>query len=141
MDKVWFVFLFLPCVIFLNYLTPVKYRSILISISSLAYLAICDLFMLPLVFVFVFVDFLLGIFMEKTTSKAAQNIIMALSVLLNFGVFVLSQYLSVFPVVLGVSVISLVKVSYIADIKSGKSSAQKNVFSYISAVLCFPCLH
>lgn len=141
MDKVWFVFLFLPCVIFINYFTPNKYRNILISLSSLAFLAICDLFMLPLVIAFVLVDFLFGIFMDKTSSKTVQNITMSLSILLNLGVFVLSQYISVFPVILGVAVISLVKVSYLADIQSGKFAAQKNVFSYLSAVLCFPCLH
>lgn len=141
MDKVWFVFLFLPCVIFLNYFTPNKYRSVLICLSSIIFLAICDLFMLPLVSAFVLVDFILGIFMDKINSKVAQNIIMFLSVVVNLGVFVLSQYISVFPVILGVAVMSLVKVSYLADIRSGKSSAQKNLFSYLSAVLCFPCMH
>ncbi len=140
MDKVWFVFLFLPCVIFVNYFTPNKYRSVLISLSSLAFLAICDLFMLPLIVAFVFVDFILGIFMDKTNSKVTQSVIMSLSVLLNIAVFILSQYISVFPVILGVSVISLVKISYLADIRCKKSSAQKNLFSYLSAVLCFPCL-
>ncbi len=140
MDKIWFVFLFLPCVIFVNYFTPNKYRSILISLSSIAFLAICDLFMLPLVLMFVLVDYFLGLFIDRTNSKATQNVIMSLSILLNLGVFILSQYISVFPVILGVAVISLVKVSYLADIKCGKSSAQKNIFSYLSAVLCFPCL-
>ena len=141
MDSVWFVFLFLPAVILLNYLTPSKFRSIVVSISSVLFLLFTDPYMLPLMLVFVFVDYLLGIFVDKSKSGFTKNVLITFSILFNVSVFVLSQYVSVFPVVLGVSVVSLTKISYLFDIKAGKCTAEKNVFTYLSAVLCFPYLY
>ncbi len=141
MDSVWFVFLFLPAVILLNYITPTRFRSIIITLSSIVFLLLVDPYMLPLMLVFVFVDYLLGIFVEKSNQNLAKKLLVTLSILFNSAVFILSQYVTEFPVVLGVSVVSLVKISYIFDINSGKISAERNIFSYLSAVLCFPCLY
>ena len=140
MDSVWFVFLFLPAVILLNYLTPNRFRSIIVTISSVLFLLFTDPYMLPLVLVFVFVDYFLARIIGRSNSKAAKNILVSLSAIFNLSVFVLSQYVSIFPIVLGVSVVSFTKMSYIFDIRSGKCSAEKNIFTYLSAVLCFPCL-
>ncbi len=141
MDSVWFVFLFLPTVILLNYLTPNKYRSIIVSISSVLFLLFTDPYMLPLMLVFVFVDYILAIFVSKSNSKFVKNTHVSLSVIFNISVFILSQYVSIFPIVLGVSVVSFTKMSYLFDIRSGRCSAEKNIFTYLSAVLCFPCLY
>ena len=141
MDSVWFVFLFLPAVILLNYLTPSKYRSIIVSVFSVLFLLFTDTYMLPLMLVFVLVDYVLAIFVDKSKSRVAKNALVFLSVIFNASIFILSQYISIFPVVLGVSVVSLTKISYLFDIKSGKCNAEKDIFAYLSAVLCFPCLY
>lgn len=141
MDSVWFVFLFLPAVIFLNYVTPAKYRSIVITLSSVLFLLFTDPYMLPLVLVFVLTDYVIAILIEKLNFTLAKNALAVLSIAFNTGVFILSQYITAFPVVLGVSVLSLVKISYILDVRAGRNNAEKNIFSYLSSVLCFPCLH
>ena len=73
MDSVWFVFLFLPAVILLNYLTPSKYRSIIVSVFSVLFLLFTDTYMLPLMLVFVLVDYVLAIFVDKSKSMVAKN--------------------------------------------------------------------
>lgn len=140
MDSVWFVFLFLPAIILLNYLTPNRCRRIIVSISSVLFLLFVDPYMLPLMLVFVLVDYILAILVGKSNSRSVKNLLVSLSVIFNLSVFILSQYITVFPIVLGVSVVSFTKMSYLFDIRSGKCSAEKNIFTYLSAVLCFPCL-
>ena len=141
MDSVWFVFLFLPAVILLNYILPTRFRNIIIALSSILFLLFVDPYMLPLMLFFVLVDYLLGILIEKANNNFVKKIVVALSIVFNIVVFILSQYITVFPVVLGVSVVALVKLSYIFDIRSGKTNAERNIFTYLSAVLCFPCLY
>ena len=101
MDSVWFVFLFLPAVILLNYITPTKFRSIVIAVSSVLFLLFTDMHMLPLVLAFVLVDYFVAIFLDKVNHPFAKNALMTFSILFNIAVFALSQYITVFPVVFG----------------------------------------
>lgn len=140
MDSIWFVYLFLPAVLLLNYLIPTKCEPFLLSIANILFLLCIQPQMLSVIFLFTAADYLLGIFLEKTEKPPVRTFFVVLSVLLNIGVFAFSQFTQHLPAIFGVSVIALVKLTYIFDLYRKKIPSVKNPFFFFATVLCFPCL-
>ncbi len=140
LDSLGFVYLFLPVMLLLNFIIPKKYKHYLLLFFSLLFFALLQIQMLPVLVVFCLSDYVFGFVMSKTHNKILRTSILAMSVLFNISVFVLSQYLDLIPFITGVSVVSLVKITYIVSIYLNRISSTDNIIVYLSNVLCFPCL-
>lgn len=140
LDSIEFLFIFLPCLILVNTLLPHKFRPLVLTLSSIAFLFLLQPQMLLMVLVFVLCDYVLGFVLSKTQNKVLRTFILTVSILFNLSVFVLSQYFEIMPYIVGVSVISLVKITYIVSIYNGKITSTDNVIAYLANVLCFPTL-
>jgi alginate O-acetyltransferase complex protein AlgI len=138
LDSLEFVFLFLPCLLILNFILPQKYRHFLISLSSILFFFLLQPQMLPVLLIFTSCDYVFGYVLSKTQNAIFKKIILAFSLVFNLAVFVLSQYSNMIPFIIGVAVISLVKITYIFSIYSGKITSTDNIFVYLANVLCFP---
>ncbi len=139
-DSLEFVYLFLPVLIFVNFITSKKYKHILLLAFSILFLALLQPQMTPVLLVFCLSDYVFGFVMSKTKNKILRTSILVMSILFNIAVFVLSQYLDLIPFIIGVSVVSLVKITYIISIYLNRISSTDNIIVYLSNVLCFPCL-
>ncbi len=140
LDSINFVYLFLPVIILINYFTPKKYMHLLILISSIVFFSFLQPQMMPVLVVFCLSDYVFGYVMSKTQNKFLRTSILVMSVVFNISVFVLSQYLDIIPFIIGVSVVALVKITYIVSIYLNRISSTDNIILYLANVLCFPCL-
>ena len=140
LDSINFVFLFLPAILLINFFTPKKYKHLSILIFSLSFFIFLQPQMTPVLIVFCLSDYVFGYVMSKTQNKIFRTSILVMSILFNVSVFVLSQYLELIPFIIGVSVVSLVKITYVVSIYLNKISSTDNIIVYLCNVLCFPCL-
>lgn len=102
-------------------------------------------------------DYLLGIWMERTVSKAARRLIVSLNVIINVGMLVYFKYFNLLyetiadfakvdfdplDIVLpaGISFFTFRSISYIVDIYRGQIKACHNFMSYTFYLTFFPPL-
>ncbi len=140
LDSIAFLYLFLPIMLLINFITPKKYKHVIILFFSLLFFILLQPQMTPVLIVFCLSDYVFGFVMSKTHNKILKTSILTMSIIFNVAVFVLSQYLDLIPFIIGVSVVSLVKITYIISIYLNKISSTDNIIVYLSNVLCFPCL-
>ncbi|MGN0550585.1 MAG: MBOAT family O-acyltransferase [Acutalibacteraceae bacterium] len=154
-----FLFLYLPAVLLVYYITPRKFRNIVLFVVNLIFYGWGEpVFVLLMLFSTV-VDYVHGYFIGKyrESNKRRAKILVASSVVINLSLLGFFKYagfitdtLSVLPFIniepltiplpIGISFYTFQTMSYSIDVYRGDAPVQKNIISFGTYVALFPQL-
>ncbi len=151
-----FLFLFLPITLGAYYLTPKKYRNLVLFLSGAVFFAWGEpIFVLLLLFT-VTLDYFCGRMMGHFSEKPAmRRLFLLLSVCLDLGILLVFKYNGFFvenlnailgtaipdpniPLPLGISFYTFQSMSYTIDVYRRKVKTQKSFIDYGAYVMLFP---
>ena len=149
--------LFLMIVLIIYYLCPARFRRIVLILSSIYYLGSLSIFSLIHILIITIVCFFAGQFMQVfADNNEVRNskflFISTVSILIiflfswkylpwihTFGIWVPKVYLDkIIPI--GLSFYTFQAISYLADVKTGKIKACKNLMTFTTYMIWFPKL-
>lgn len=154
-----FLFAFLPAVLLIYYLVPLKWRNFVLLVFSLLFYGWGE----P-IYVFVMIgsiamDYFFGIMIEKHRGdRRKARTFLALSVLLNLLIFFFFKYLDFcienlrlipglqnlrplgITLPIGISFYTFQKMSYVIDVYRGDGRVQKNIVNFGTYISMFPQL-
>lgn len=129
-SSITFLYFFLPLVLFLHMIVPVKGRNVVLLAMSLLFYAWGE----P-VFVFLM---LAEILLVYVLTAFRSRFCYALSILVPFGILFFFKFSDVFPI--GISFYTFQLVSYGIDVWKGRVARQKNLLTLATYVTLFPQL-
>lgn len=150
-----FLFSFLPAVILIYFISPRKYRNLILFISSLAFYAWGEPIYIVIMIFSTLVDYTHGMLIERyRDKKGAAKLILFSSVFINLGLLGFFKYYDFFinslnsilgtsyrdfnlPLPIGISFYTFQTMSYTIDIYRGKFPAQKNFIDFGAYVSLF----
>lgn len=153
-----FIFVFLPIVLLVYYLSPYKYKNIILLIVSIIFYTLGEPRYIFLILVSMIINYILSILIYKNRLNIEKKrLILFTIILINIAILVFFKYYSflieniniVFNVNLNVREISLPLgisfytfqlISYIVDVYRGKIIPQRNIIKFSLYVLMFPQL-
>lgn len=153
-----FIFVFLPIVLLVYYLSPYKYKNIILLIVSIIFYTLGEPRYIFLILVSMIINYILSILIYKNRLNIEKKrLILFTIILINIAILVFFKYYSflieniniVFNVNLNVREISLPLgisfytfqlISYIVDVYRGKVIPQRNIIKFSLYVLMFPQL-
>jgi len=147
-----FLYLYLPIVFILYYITPFKWRNVILLIANFVFYGWGEPIYMTVMAVSILIDYGLGIMIGKYREQ--RNIakgFTALSIVMNLGLLVFFKYTDfIFTNVgldtlgialpIGISFYTFQKISYIIDVYRRDVLAQKNVVNFAVFVTLFPQL-
>lgn len=153
-----FLFVFLPIVLGLYFLTPSKYRNLILFISSLIFYAWGEPVYILLMIFSTIVDYINGILVDKYSydkNKAKKFVIS--SIIINLSLLCVFKYadfilltlngfigtdipLLKLPLPIGISFYTFQTMSYTIDVYRNEAPVQKNIISLGAYVSLFPQL-
>ncbi|MBQ3378385.1 MAG: MBOAT family protein [Clostridia bacterium] len=147
-----FLFIYLPVTLLVYYITPLKWRNVVLLIANLVFYGWGEPVYIAVMAASVLFDYIFGILIEKNReNKKAAKAFVAMSVVLNLGLLVFFKYTDfiftnigmrapgiALPV--GISFYTFQKMSYIIDVYRADAKAQKNIVSFATFVTLFPQL-
>lgn len=152
------MFVFLPLVVFIYYISPRFLRNLVLIIASLIFYAWGEPVYIGIMLFTAVFDFCNGLLIEKyRKSKNISRLVLICSLTVNLGILCFFKYYGFFasninnffhlnlafsnlPLPLGISFYSFQSMSYVVDVYLGKVKAQKNVIVYGTFVTMFPQL-
>lgn len=120
-----FLFFFLPVFFFVFFITPIKYRYLVLFIFSIIFYFYCGLFNGILLVIVALSNYFLARLCKK------NNIVFYLSIILNIAVLALFKYNKSLLLPLGISFYTFNNISYLIDIKKNKIIAEKNLLRFL----------
>ena len=156
----YFLFLYLPIVLFLYYIVPLKLRNLVLLIVSLIFYGWGEPVYILIMFVSIIIDYTHGMLVErgKKTGKMglAKGAVVS-SVICNLGLLFFFKYwdfiagslasigLDFMPTLglelpIGISFYTFQTMSYTIDVYRGDARVQKNIITFGSFVTLFPQL-
>ena len=153
-----FLFIFLPILTLIYYLSNNKYRNIILLIASLLFYAWGEPKYIFLMLISIGVNYLLALIIEKYFDrKILKKVILIISILFNLGLLFYFKYLGftisvinnipsvnlkAFSIALpiGISFYTFQILSYVVDVYKGEVKAQKNIVTLGTYIALFPQL-
>jgi alginate O-acetyltransferase complex protein AlgI len=156
-----FLFLFLPIVLCLAFLTPSRFRNLVLLLASLVFYAWGETTFLPLVLALVAINWVFGLLIDAADSDHKRKLIVTCSVVVTIGALVIFKYtdfvisnlnialsaLDMSPLALphialplGISFFSFHLLSYVIDIYRGVAQSQRNPINFALYIIFFPQL-
>lgn len=149
-----FLFVFLPIVFLLYYLSKEGYRNYILLLASLIFYAFGEPRMILLMIISIFFNYFFALGIEKYTCKKT---ILITSIIYNLGMLFIFKYLdfsiSIFNMLfktnikafeialpIGISFYTFQSMSYVIDVYTGKAEVQNNIFYLGLYVSLFPQL-
>ena len=159
-SSLFFLFTYLPVVLFLYYLLPKKYRNLFLLIANLFFYGFSEPIYILIMIASIFIDYTHGLLVQKNRyhSKKAkyfviQSIVLNLSLLLFFKYydFILLNLQNIMPIFnnfeplglplpVGISFYTFQTMSYTIDIYRRDAKAQRNLIDFGMYVTLFPQL-
>ncbi len=159
-SSVLFLFVFLPIVILIYYISPRKIKNLILFVSSLVFYAWGEPIYILLMMFSSTVDYFCGIFIDKgkkQNSIAMQRTALILSIIINISLLATFKYADFFimnvntlfggnmallklGLPLGISFYTFQSMSYTIDCYRGEVKAQRNFITYSTYVSLFPQL-
>ena len=153
-----FLFLYLPAVLLVYYITPRKYRNIVLFVVNLIFYGWGEpVFVLLMLFSTV-VDFTHGYFIDKhrENKKVAKRLVVS-AIIINLSLLAFFKYSGMLtdalnilpflnipalaiPLPIGISFYTFQTMSYSIDVYRGDAPVQKNIISFGTYVALFPQL-
>lgn len=152
-----FMFLYLPAVMLIYYITPRKFRNVMLLVANLIFYGWGEPVLVLLMLFSTFVDYFHGYFIGKyrETNKKKAKMLVASSAIINLGLLCFFKYsgmladtLNVLPFLnipdftiplpIGISFYTFQTMSYSIDVYRGDAPVQK---TYSLLVHMFRCFH
>ncbi len=148
---------FLPVVLLLHFITPNKYRWIVLLAASYYFYMAWNPIYIVLIFISTIVDYSAGRLMGKTEDKRYKKILLSFSLLANLGILFLFKYYNLFVetinlfvennynvtyllLPMGISFYTFQTLSYSIDVYRGKITPEKHIGYFALYVTYFPQL-
>lgn len=159
-SSLFFMFMYLPIVLGIYYITPLKLRNLFLLIANLIFYGFGEPIYILIMVVSIFVDYTHGLLVEKFRhrDKLAKYIVVQ-SMVINLGILTFFKYLDFFIVTLkqvvpfmesvepmglalpiGISFYTFQTMSYTIDIYRQDVRAQRNIIDFGVYVTLFPQL-
>ena len=152
-SSITFIYYFLPITIFLYFITPRKYRNIILLLSSLIFYFYGE--KSPLLIIACILNYFFGLLINK--SKNHKKIILGFGIILNLSLIAYYKYSNFFIenfnkllnvnvkylsiiLPLGISFFTFQNISYLIDVYRKEVKAQKNILQYATYITFFPQL-
>ncbi len=155
-----FIFLFLPIVLIIYYLSSPKYRNLILFLGSLVFYAWGEPIYIGIMLFSTVFDYINGIMIHKYKSKNQMKkarLILIGSVVVNLGILGFFKYTNFFinninsllgsqlklldlSLPIGISFYTFQTMSYTIDVYLGDTEAQKNIINFGAYVTLFPQL-
>lgn len=150
-----FLFIFLPSLVLIYYVTPRKFRNLLLFIASLIFYAWGEPIYILIMIFSSLVDYTHGILIDKyRKNELISKIILLSSIVINLGLlgffkyydFIISTingFLGIslktlnLPLPIGISFYTFQTMSYTIDVYRGKTSVQRNIIDFGTYVSLF----
>lgn len=154
-----FLFYFLPIALFLYYVSPQKLKNLILLVVSLLFYAWGEPVYIFLLLFSAFVDYFLGLLIQKyrSASPIKAKLVLLSSLSINIGVLLFFKYASFLveninqfmslniqpldlPLPIGISFYTFQTMSYSIDVYRGVVQAQRNPVTFALYVSLFPQL-
>ena len=159
-SSLYFLFLYLPVVLFLYYITPLKWRNLLLLVSNLIFYAWGEPVCILIMFVSIAIDYTHGMLVEANKRKGndrGARLAVASSVVCNLALLFFFKYwdfiagsleaigLTFMPKLglslpIGISFYTFQTMSYTIDVYRGDAKVQRNIINFGTFVTLFPQL-
>ncbi|MBW4828946.1 MAG: MBOAT family protein [Clostridiaceae bacterium] len=153
-----FIFVFLPLVLAVYYISPRKIRNLVFFIASLIFYAWGEPIYISIMLFSTVFDYFNGLFIDKyRENKKIAKLVLVNSLVVNLGILCFFKYYGFIvnntnnffnmsiktielPLPLGISFYTFQTLSYTIDVYLGKVKPQKNIISFGTYVSMFPQL-
>ena len=159
-SSLYFLFLYLPVVLFLYYITPLKWRNPLLLAANLIFYAWGEPVYILIMFVSIAIDYTHGMLVEANKRKGndrGARLAVVSSVIFNLALLFFFKYwdfiagsleavgLTFMPKLglslpIGISFYTFQTMSYTIDVYRGDTRAQRNIINFGTFVTLFPQL-
>ena len=159
-SSLYFLFLYLPIVLFLYYITPLKWRNLLLLLANLIFYAWGEPVYILIMFVSIAIDYTHGMLVEANKRKGndrGARMAVASSVIFNLALLFFFKYwdfiagsleaigLTFMPKLglslpIGISFYTFQTMSYTIDVYRGDAKVQRNIVNFGTFVTLFPQL-
>lgn len=150
-----FLFYFMPIVYLLHTLAPRKLKNVILLLSSLIFYSWGELEYLPLILISAFINYFLGLSIERWKNINKGKTLLIFSICLNVGVLFFFKYIGFFisnlnylpflnlpkfsmPLPLGISFYTFQILAYLVDIYKSRTKAERNILNYAVCLTMFP---
>lgn len=149
-SSVMFMYFFLPCVLLLYYVSPKKFKNLIILASGLFFYAWGEPVYVFLMLLTTFVDYMAGLFIHKYDRQPRKRTIALLSsLIINLGILFVFKYsgfvagifgidIDTLPLPVGISFYTFQSISYTIDMYMRNIKVQKSFINYAAYVTLFP---
>ncbi|WP_294500788.1 MBOAT family O-acyltransferase [uncultured Gemmiger sp.] len=158
-NSVVFLFGFLPVALAVYYLVPGHLKNLVLLLESVIFYCWAGVEYLPLITVLIVINYLFGLILPRVKHRAGRIFCLVLPILCSAAALVFFKYtnflidtvnqitsaglaqlsfLDVLP--LGISYYVFKVISYVADVYTGKTEAERNPITFAAYVLFFPQL-
>jgi len=154
-SSITFLYYFLPILIILYLITPVKYKNITLLVFSLLFYFYGEPKYFWVLLLSCFINFVAGLLIDKYRSKA--KLILILAIIYNVGQLIYFKYTDFFIVninsifntninllrvimPIGISFFTFQTLSYVVDVYKKEVSASRNLLDFATYVSLFPQL-
>ena len=151
-----FIFIFLPIILIIYYLSKDKYKNYILLLFSLIFYSWGEPKYIILMLLSIIVNYFFAIFIDKSDKKI-KRLILILSIGFNIGLLFLFKYLGFFtnnissifnlnmPIInielpIGISFYTFQILSYVVDVYRKDVKVQKNIFTLGTYIALFPQL-
>ena len=158
-NSVVFLFCFMPLALGVYYLVPGRAKNAVLLLESILFYCWGGVTWLPLIFLLIVINYIAGLLIQSSRSAAVRRAALIAAILLsaaslvffkytNFLIDTINQisgaglsslsFLDVLP--LGISYYSFKLISYVADVYTRKSEAERNPITFATYVILYPQL-
>ena len=159
-SSLYFLFLYLPIVLLVYYITPLKWRNLLLLVANLIFYAWGEPVCILIMFLSIAIDYTHGMLVEANKRKGndrGARLAVASSVIFNLALLFFFKYwdfiagsleaigLTFMPKLglslpIGISFYTFQTMSYTIDVYRGDARVQRNIISFGTFVTLFPQL-
>jgi len=138
-----FIFLFLPITLAVYFLTPTRFKNLVLLLSGLAFYAFGEPKFLPVMVLTVVADFIFGVWIAHLgDKKRAASRVLVLAVVYNIGQLAFFKYFNFLGIGLpiGISFYTFQALSYVIDVYRREVVVSRSIVDFGAYVSLFPQL-
>ena len=156
-SSVMFLFYFLPILLLVYFVCPVKYRNFVLLFFSLLFYFIGEPINIIFLLLSCFINYYGSVLINKNKSKKTKKLVFIGTIIYNIIQLLFFKYINFFisnlnyipfvdiPLVnilmpIGISFYTFQAISYVCDVYSGKVKPAKTIFTYMTYLTLFPQL-
>lgn len=158
-SSLMFLFIYMPIVLFVYYITPLRWRNLMLLAANLIFYGWGEPVYIAVMFVSIFIDYTHGLLVERNRANDRKaRAIVASSMIFNLALLFFFKYydfladslrgIALFaalprldvPLPIGISFYTFQTMSYTVDVYRGEARAQRSIVNFGTFVTLFPQL-